>query len=73
MTTRRKLDLVARRTPPPGANVEERLKKAFPEIDLEKMMDDSGTINNRHNLTEKWNATVRNIEYWLGLAEQLSR
>lgn len=66
MSTRH--DVVIRRTAN-VASVEERLKAAFPEIDIDKLAEESSTLN-RHNLVEKWNATVRAVQYWINLAEQ---
>lgn len=44
--------------------VDERLREAFPEIDIDQMAESSGP-NNRHNLLEKWAATVRTVQWWL--------
>lgn len=49
-------------------SVEHRLRQAFPEIDLKKIAEGS-TIFNEHNLAEKWNATVRSIQFWVDLSQ----
>ena len=51
------------------AGVEQRLKEAFPEIDIQVLAEKSSTLN-EHNLREKWGATVRALEYWVNLVNQ---
>lgn len=46
--------------------VDERLRAAFPEINLELIARKSTTLN-AHNLGEKWDATVRNMQWWVDL------
>lgn len=47
-------------------SVEQRLKAAFPEIDLDAIANRVPTLN-AHNVAEKWAYTVRQIEYWVNL------
>lgn len=46
--------------------VEQRLKHAFPEVDLDQLADNG--VYNRFNLQEKWQATVRSVQQWVDLA-----
>lgn len=61
MRTHRRLRVVD------NATVDQRLKAAFPEIDLEDIAKSSSTLNS-HNLAEKWDATVRSIQFWVDLS-----
>lgn len=49
--------------------VEQRLRAAFPEVDLEKIASRSPTLN-AHNLGEKWDATVRQVQWWIDISQQ---
>lgn len=51
-------------------DVEARLMRAFPEIKLDRLAKARGMVNNHHNLNEKWQSTVRSVEYWVAMAEQ---
>lgn len=47
--------------------VDQRLREAFPEVNLEEIARHSQTLN-AHNLTEKWEATVRAVQFWVDLS-----
>lgn len=59
--TNRRLHVVASDT------VEQRLKRAFPEVNLDRLAERSSTLN-AHNIAEKWDATVRSVQFWVDLA-----
>lgn len=49
--------------------VDLRLRRAFPEVDFEAIARNSNTLN-AHNLAEKWDATVRSMQFWVDLSRQ---
>lgn len=61
-----KLSLV----PSDPKNVEERLRKAFPEIDFDVIASKS-LMFNHYNISEKWDSTVRQFQWWLDLSRSL--
>jgi hypothetical protein len=47
-------------------SVDSRLRKAFPEVDFKKIVD-RGAFND-HNIQEKWDSLVRQVEWWVQIA-----
>lgn len=57
--------------PPSTKDFEEidaRLKKAFPEIDIQKFGEKMAAVGGAHNLEEKWASLVRQFEFWMDMA-----
>lgn len=61
-----KLSLV----PTAPADVDRRLRRAFPEIDFDVIATKS-LVFNHHNVSEKWDSTVRQFQWWLDVSQSL--